>query len=374
MRRTPSRILLLLLLLISLVLPARAAAPDLSGLVSGSRRWYAQGLIAWHLQYNEAVQKTLHDGYTALFFLEGLSNNMDISSLSDLGYYRVSALCIGVCLNDQGQPELICFNEDASTLPDRPLDFDSWELDSVGLVGPATVLDGTYEVYSVYHGGYEALQLRSTYEDETILALYMIPEGFEEHRAFAINIHTRTDNHILKNQMWSAGCLLVGDGDYEEFRTLVDSVYYPHYQTFQRDRYVGTVTIHRYPIRQQMEKLYKSASAVDWILGSSVTESPEHYGKNCIILDSPAQSRTMEIQEKTALWSLPCDHQTDVRSVAVTTLEPGDRVETWNVVENPEGQCWYEVRFPDGNCYLRSDHAAERSASWLRTLWNYLFG
>lgn len=371
MRRTP----ILLLLLLALLLPLEAGAVDLSGTVTGQHRWYAEGLINYHLKYNDAVKQALEDGFSALFFLEGCSDNMDSPVLSDLDYYRVSALCVALSLDDKGEPVLTYWNDDASTLPDRPLDFEAWNLDTVGKVGPATVLDGTYEMYSVYHGSYPAIHLRSSYTDDTIPALYMIPEGFEEHRAFAINVHTRTDNHILDVAMWSSGCLLVGDGNFDDFSYLVDTLYYPHYSRFRPDEFLGTVTIHRYPLQQAMERLYGGADPVDWILGTSSMESPDFYRQRCSVVMAVSKSRTLEAVKETVLMSLPCTAETDVRSVPVTTFVPGDRVEGWDLLENTVDERWYEIRFPNGNCYLKAaDVQTYREESgWLENLWKKLF-
>jgi hypothetical protein len=119
-------------------------------------------MLSYHLRENDTVRETLKDGYSAVFFFEGCSDNMDDPELSDLSYYRVSAVCIALKLDDSVKTVITYFNDDCSTLPDRPLEYGAWELEETGEVGPATVCDGTYEIYSVYHGGaYEALHLRT---------------------------------------------------------------------------------------------------------------------------------------------------------------------------------------------------------------------
>ena len=184
MKRNCSRILciclaLVLALSIAPVASAKTNIPDLTQYISNRKnRHFVEAMLGYHLRENIAVQETLADGLSAVFLFEGCSDNMTDPDLSDISYYRVSAVCIALKLDENGNPVITYFNENSSTLPDRPLEYGAWELDGIGEVGPATICDGTYELYSVYHAGaYEALHMRMSYENQTATAVYMRPEG-----------------------------------------------------------------------------------------------------------------------------------------------------------------------------------------------------
>ena len=260
------------------------------------------------------------------------------------------------------------FNDDCSTLPDRPLEYGAWELEKVGEVGPATICDGTYELYSVYHAGsYEALHMRSSYKDETIPAVYMIPEGYVNHPANAINIHTRTGNHIIEKAMWSAGCLLVGDGEWMDFANLIVSAYYSTYDKFRIDQKVGCVTVNRQHIQQEMYDLYQNREAVDTLLVSSRCERPEIYLERCTEKQKFSE-KTVQITMDAEVMSLPCSNGVDARSITVTTLKKGDKIDICGSVVNTKGQLWYEVSFFGENCYIVAGNVEEVEP----TLWEQL--
>ena len=353
------------------VLAAEETMLDLSEYIGSSeKRHFVEAMISYHLRENEMVQKTLEEGYAAVFFFEGCSDNMDDPELSDLSYYRVSAVCIVLKQDDAGNPVITYYNEDCSTLPDRPLEYGAWELEEAGKVGPATICDGTYELYSVYHAGsYEALHLRSSYEDETIPAVYMTPEGFVSHPANAINIHTRTGNHVIEKAMWSAGCLLVGDGEWMDYANLIVSSYYSSYQRFGIDRRVGCVTVNRQHIQQEMYDLYENREAVDTLLVSSRCERPEIYLERCTQMESFSK-RTVQMTANTEAMSLPCSNGVDARSIPVTKLEKGDKIDICGSVVNTKGQLWYEVSFFGENCYIPAGNAEEV----MPTFWEQILG
>ena len=381
MKKWLSRFLCFLLLL-SLLLPAVPAAsaasdtPDLSGYIrSGARRRYVEAMLGYYLRENGDVRSTLQNGETAVFFFEGCSDNMDDPELSDLSYYRVSAVCVALTLGAEGKPAVTYFNDACSTLPDRPLAYGAWNLEVVGEVGPATVCDGTYELYSVYHGGaYEALHLRTSYEDDTVAAVYMIPEGYECHPADEINIHTRTGNHIIQRGMWSAGCMLVGDGDFAVFTDLMDAAYYSAYEEFCPDRRVGTVTINREFLREEMYALYGNDHAVDTLLANSRCDHPSIYRKRCAQSQIFEEKKTMRALAGTPLMSLPCSNATDARSVEVMTLSEGDRVEVCGSLVNTAGNLWYEVALFNENCYVYAGDMEEVEPAWYEELMDSLFG
>ena len=179
------------------------------------RREYVQMMLDYYIRTDPMVRSALDGGFSAVFLFDGCSDNLDDPVLSDLSYYRVSGICVVIKQDGVGNLRMTYFNDDCSTIPDRPLAYGAWKLPKVGEVGPATVCDGTYQLYSVYHKGrYEALNARTEYYDAKVDAVYMTEEGFVPARATEINVHTRTGNHILTKAMWSAGCPLVGDGKY----------------------------------------------------------------------------------------------------------------------------------------------------------------
>ena len=364
MRKILHRLLCLcMVLLLFPVIPEAGASEipvNLSGYIRGSQqRHFAEAMLSYHLRENDTVRKTLEEGHTAVFFFEGCSDNMDDPAFSDLSYYRVSAVCIALKLDEKGEPMITYFNEDCSTLPDRPLEYGAWELETAGKVGPATICDGTYELYSVYHAGsYEALLLRTSYEDDTISAVYMTPEGFTQHPADAINIHTRTGNHVIEKAMWSAGCLLVGDGEWTDYADLIVSSYYSTYDRFHIDRKVGCVTVNRQMIRQQMYELYENEAAVDTLLVSSRCELPAVYLERCTQKNAFPE-KTVQTTMNADVMSLPCSNAVDARSIPVTRLMSGDKIDICGSVVNTKGQLWYEVSFFGENCFIPAGSVEE---------------
>lgn len=356
---------------------AKTAVPDLSEYIRNrNNRHYVQSMLSFYLRENTMVQETLRDGYSAVFLFEGCSDNMDDPDYGDISYYRVSAVCIALKLDETGEPEITYFNENCSTLPDRPLEYGAWNLEETGDVGPATICDGTYELYSVYHAGaYEALHMRTTYEDQTVAAVYMTPEGFVMHPATYINIHTRTVNHALPEAMWSAGCMLVGDGDFMEFAELIASTYYSNYSRFAVDRKVGTVTVNRQHLKSQLYSLYENEEAVETILTSSRCESPEIFLERCTGRQTYDSSKTVCALREAELMSLPCTNEVDARSIPVTTISAMDQIDICGQLTNPRGELWYEVDFFHENCYIRAEMVkdipktwGQRIADWLRNL------
>ena len=368
------RKLLTVLLCVCLLLTAapRAGAytagepfqPELEDLIRNEeRREYVQMMLDHYLRTDSQIRSALKKGYSSVFFFEGCSDNMDHPDLMDLSYYRVSAVCLVVRLDRDGQPYICYFNDDCSTLPDRPLAYGAWHFDEVGDVGPATVCDGTYELYSVRHGGnYEALHVRTDYSDGKVNAVYMTPEGYIKTRATEINIHTRTGNHILEKAMWSAGCLLVGGGDWSRFTELMESAYYSVYRDFQLDRQVGTVTIDRQQLKEQMYALYENTDAVDRLLTTTRQQQPEAYLRACTEAEAYPEPMTLCVRGKSPLMSLPCSNLTDARSVALEQVGRGRELTATGVVRNSQGNYWYVIDQEGKNSYLYTGYAEE--ADW----------
>lgn len=327
--------------------PGDPYSPDLSELIrDADHRTYVETLTDYYMRTNTSVWKALRKGQCAMFLFEGCSDNLNDRRLADLSFYRVSAVCLVVRLDKSGEPYIVYFNQNCSTIPDRPLEFGAWELEDVGEVGPATVRDGTYELYSVKHmGAYEALHVRDSEKDEKISAVYMTPDGFVATEADCINIHTRTGNHVAGKGMWSAGCMLVGDGDFSQFSELMDSTYYTLYDEFDVGQKVGVVVINRQRMKNKLFALYQSWDAVNKILEKSRPTLPEKYLALCAEQPLTPQGETLRTVRDTKLMTLPCGNETDARSVAVQTLPEGTQLEITSIIHNTRGSEWYAVNF-----------------------------
>ena len=363
-----------------LPIPARAYTPgqayqrDLSTWIkSEEHRRYVEMMLDYHVRNNKQVRSALAGGFSAVFIFDGCSDNMDDPTLSDLSFYRVSGVCVVLRQDAAGEVKMVYCNSNASTIPDRPLEYGAWSIPEVGEVGPATVLDGTYQLYSVYHKGkYEALHVRSAYDDETLPAIYMTPEGFTPYRANEINIHTRTSNHTSGKGIWSAGCPLAGGGDSWEFWKLIEATYHRNYESFEIDNFVGCLTIDRQALRTEMYTLYKSPGAVDAMLWESTRIQPRTYLESCGHTESYDREKCLRILKDTRLMSLPCSNDTDARSVALGTLAAGEVVTAAGSIFNASGNLWYETETGGQTCYLYAGHAEQ--LGWLASLWNRFFG
>lgn len=351
---------------------------DLSDFLKNrENREYTEMMLDHYLRTDEQIQQTLADGYCAMFFFEGCSDNVDDPSMSDLTFFRVTSLCIVLKLDEKGVPYIIYYNPNCSTIPDRPLEYGAWGFWDVGEVGPATICDGTYELYSVKHmGEYEALHMRDSYEDVALAAVYMTPDGgYVTKDATSINIHTRTSNHTAGYGMWSAGCMLVGDGDYGQFLEMMDCTYYAVHDLFEVDKKVGTVTINRQYLKEELYGLYGNTDAVDMILSSSRKMLPETYLEACTWLEEYKESRIMRCAGETNLMTLPCENGEDARSRTAVMLEEGTRVTLTGEIRNAHGAFWYETEY-EGQRYFvcGGDLEAIPEEGWLGRFWKHIFG
>ena len=350
---------------------------DLSDFIANeSSRAYVQMMLDYYLRNDNRVQDVLRRGYCAMFLFEGCSDNMDDPELEDLSYYRVGAVCVVVKLDDRGVPEIIYFNENCSTIPDRPLEYGAWSFADFGYVGPATICDGTYELYSVKHGGaYEALHLRDSAQDGEISAVYMFQEGSITAEASLINIHTRTSNHTASRGMWSAGCMLVGDGEFRQFEELMQCTYYSIYRQFAVGNFVGSVTINRQRLQQQMYRIYEDQTAVDTILALSQCSLPEIYMEQCGLVEAFEEPMTLRTNEAASIMTLPCSNATDARSIQKAFLPKWEEVTVTGSVKNHMGNLWYTLTYDGETHYIYSGDVEEiTEQSWFVELWKKIFG
>ena len=383
MKKAFRRLLLLVLLAGILItdIPSASAytagdpwKPDLRPFLRDrAYREYVEMMVDHHMRTDKDIRSALEGGFAAVFLFDGCSDNMNDPELSDLSYYRVSGVCLVIKLDANGEPKLIYYNEDASTIPDQPLKYGAWELPEIGKVGPATVCDGTYQLYAVRHRGeYEALHVRTDYWDGTLEAIYMTENGFEPYRANEINVHTRTSNHIAGYGMWSAGCPLVGDGTNWDFKRLVHSAYYTTYDTFEVGNFIGTLTIDRMQLRTEMYTLYKNPDAVDAILEDSRAVQPQRYLDRCSEKTAGAEPEIRLAKRDTSLMSLPCFPEEDARTQALYTVPEGVKVSVTGSIRNADGTKWYTVTYKGEEAYLFTGDT--RPESWITRLMDRIKG
>ena len=351
---------------------------DLSAFLKNEeKRQYVEMMLDHYLRTDKKVVEALEGGYCAMFFFEGCSDNMDDPSLSDLTFFRVTSLCIVLKLDDQGDPYIIYYNPGCSTIPDRPLEYGAWSFWDVGEVGPATIVDGTYELYSVKHmGDYEALHMRDSVQDGELSAVYMTPGGgYVNKDATSINIHTRTSNHTAGYGMWSAGCMLVGDGDYGQFLEMMRCTYYSIHDLFEVGKPVGTVTINRQYLKNAMYTLYADPDAVDMIVANSRRLLPEAYLEECAWMERYPESRMMRCTGDTPLMTLPCTNAEDARSRVVTTLKKDQTIALQGEIRNINGRFWYETEYLGRQCFVPVGSLEELEEEyWFSRFWKKIFG
>ena len=352
---------------------------DLSSwILDPQRQSYVEMMLDYHVRNNKEVQNALSGGFAAVFLFDGCSDHMNDPDLSDLSYYRVSGVCVVLKTDVAGNLRMVYFNDNCSTIPDRPLEYGAWRIADVGDVGPATVCDGTYQVYSVRHkGAYEALHMRTSYEDALLDAVYMRPEGYVNYRASEINIHTRTSNHTSGRGMWSAGCPLVGGGDSWEFWKLMDATYHSVYEDFEVGNSVGCVTIDRNFLRTEMYTLYENPDAVDSMLTKTREIQPETYLESCMDPVRYGDEVRMQLVRDAEIMSLPCSNATDARSLVLEEVTQGDRITVQGSIRNSAGNKWniVEVEAENGylyNGYLFSGHLEE--LDWFERVLDLIFG
>jgi len=59
------------------------------------------------------------------------------------------------------------------------------------------------------------------------------------------------------------------------------------------------------------------------------------------------------------LMSLPCSNGVDARSIPVTKLQKGDKIDICGSIVNTKGQLWHEVSFFGENCYIPAGSVEE---------------
>lgn len=327
---------------------------DLSAYIRDrEKREYVEMMVDHYIRTDRDIQSALKNGFSAVFLFDGCSDNMNDPELSDLSYYRVSGICLVIRKNSLGDLRLVYFSDDASTIPDQPLKYGAWSLPEVGDVGPATVFDGTYQIYSVRHRGeYEALHVRSDYRDATMDAVYMTPEGFTTYRASEINVHTRTSNHIATYGMWSAGCPLIGDGNGWDYHRMIYSTYYAVYEDFEVDNFMGMLTIDRQMLRQELYTLYKNPDAVDAFLIKSREAQADGYFSDCSDETIFAEPERRITSGAANLMNLPCNQDEDARAKVLREIPVDEKITVTGTIRNADQQKWYILSYDGTDGYL----------------------
>ena len=127
---------------------------------------------------------------------------------------------------------------------------------------------------------------------------------------------------------------------------------------------MGCVTINRLMLQDELYSLYSNQEAVDTILVSSRCERPEIYLERCSS-NTPMEEKTVRTVSDVELMSLPCTNGVDARSIPVTRLSKGDKIDICGSVVNTKGQLWYEVSFFRENCYISAGSVEEIPTSFL---------
>ena len=343
---------------------------DLSSFIHDrEKREYVEMMVDHHIRTDRDIQNALDGGFSAVFLFDGCSDHMNDPELSNLSYYRVSGICLVVNRNAAGELKLAYFNDDASTIPDQPLKYGAWTIPEVGEVGPATICDGTYQLYSILHRGeYEALHVRSDFRDGTLEAIYLTPDGgHTSYRASEINVHTRTSTHIANYGMWSAGCPLVGDGNALEYSSLIRSTYYTSYDSFDVMNFVGTLTIDRQMLRQELYTLYKNPDAVDAFLVNSREVQPDRYFADCSNETVFEEPEVRIASTGTSLMSLPCTQDEDARTIVLKEIPKGEKLTVTGSIRNADQQKWYRLSYDGTEGYLFTGDTKPESL-WSRFL------
>ena len=88
---------------------------QLDGLIRNeTRKNYVQMMLDYYMRTDTMVQMALREKGSAVFLFEGCSDNMDHPDLMDISYYRVSAVCIAIRLDEHGEPYIAYFNDCSS--------------------------------------------------------------------------------------------------------------------------------------------------------------------------------------------------------------------------------------------------------------------
>ena len=177
-------------------------------------RAYINHAMKYCIQDSSTVQATLDAGKSVIFLFEGGSDNYPSYGYSLPGngssVIRNQAVCIVVKKDSNGNNYVAFHNEDCSTIPDYPPDYNG---DVVGgAYDTGTLCDGIYNVNTCNHQGkYAALYVTNP------TGYYISgPNDNGWYDNFSgINIHTRKSyytGNIGSGYWWSAGCLLIGYG------------------------------------------------------------------------------------------------------------------------------------------------------------------
>ncbi len=194
-----------------------------SGATNSYREAYVNTMIKYYLLYEYGYTtvsgapdtskkyrsvRNLMNGKSVVFFFEGASNNTE-SIYSNFNTYHFGAICVVIKLNSSNLPYIAYINQNSTTIPDRVRHlYSKYSMTTVG-----TVLDGIYDIISVNHDGYIALNVKSDTSAYVPSIRANKTDTSYIGTSSGINIHRRYTNEIVSETSdWSntIGCFTVG--------------------------------------------------------------------------------------------------------------------------------------------------------------------
>ncbi len=196
---------------------------DFSGATESFREAYVNTMIKYYLLYEYGYNtvsgtpdqskkyravRNLMNGKSVVFFFEGASNNTE-NIYSNTNTYHFGAICVVIKLNSSNLPYIAYVNQNSTTIPDQVRHlYSRYSMTTVG-----TVLDGLYNIITVNHDGYAALNVKSDSSAYVPSLRANKTDTSYVGTSSGINIHRRYTNEIVSESSdWSntIGCFTVG--------------------------------------------------------------------------------------------------------------------------------------------------------------------
>lgn len=263
---------------------------------------YIHKAIAWHAENSKKVKSTLEAGKNAVFFFDGVSNNLDGAEITESGYlksnvrYNHSAVCVVVHQNDIGEPEIIYACE-ASTMADnvRGTGADG---------GRPTVVDGIYDLVTVNHKG-SSTSAPYAAHDITYLKVIRcnntsVSTTFEyvteKEHSTGIHVHAQKNRGCVadddpNNKPDSTGCFVVGkciidypayynnfmnimgfDGKALTFNLTTRKYVCETYPTSQLNQANGVIVVDHYNYKEAMPTIFGDDVCENGLTGEQIAD------------------------------------------------------------------------------------------------------
>ena len=374
--------LVLVLALVAASVPVYAAEAASYGdfISNASRRGYVEEKIATYLACVPELISNLNMGKPVVFLFEGASDNLDTINGYNWASNRVGAVCI-VLRKIDGKIVRTWYSQDCSTIPDRPLNYGTKDATH----GPATTVDGVYDLYTVnHHGVYAAMNVRVD-GNGYFPALYMSQSGgYDYITASSINVHTRIGGKAVSSDSaspWSAGCILIGtskavyddyllevnNGTYGTGTLVSGSSQYSSYLYSSTGTYGGKIVIDRVLAESALVPLYQNSAAVAEMIRYSKNlsacphESYDAFGacESCgEVFDWESTYATAcegfyTVTENFAPWVYEPYVDTEVWD---QEIEAGETVEVLGEYENAHKEKWYRFLYKDEEGYAPAEY------------------